>query len=109
MRKPKWLLKLLETLLPARRISIIESDTPPDILPWRNIVLAREDHDDWAVGFLCPCGCGKKLELLLIKEAKPHWKLEIDESNRPTLHPSVWLKVGCKSHFWIRKGKVTWC
>ena len=109
MKKPKWLLKFFEVILPARKIKTIEGDTPPDRLPLRNIVLAREDDEDWAVGFMCPCGCGKNLELLLIKEASPNWMLTIDASNRPTLRPSVWLKSGCRSHFWVRNGKIFWC
>ncbi|UQG60874.1 hypothetical protein MIH18_02665 [Marinobacter sp. M3C] len=104
----RWLLKLKENLLPARRITIIDADTPPQTLPRRNLVLAREDNEDWAVAFRCPCGCGKRLELLLIKEAKPNWAISIGEGARPTLHPSIWLKGGCKSHFWLRDGKVIW-
>ncbi|HTH10805.1 MAG TPA: DUF6527 family protein [Acidovorax sp.] len=57
----------------------------------------------------CPCGCGRKIELLLIKEAAPRWDLDLDQKGRPSLTPSVWLRDGCQSHFWIRKGKVRWC
>ncbi len=109
MRKPMWLLRLIEYVLPARKVRVIEGDTPPEDLPMRNIILAQEDDEEWAVGFMCPCGCGRRLELLLIKEAKPNWKLTIDEKGLPTLYPSVWLKKGCCSHFWLRKGKVVWC
>jgi len=108
MKWPRWFLKLKEYLLPARGITIIEADTPPEKLPWRNLVLAREDNEDWAVAFRCPCGCGKRLELLLIEEAKPNWSISIRKGNKPTLHPSIWLKGGCKSHFWIRNGRVIW-
>jgi hypothetical protein len=108
MKLLKRLYIIIDKIFPAREIVVVESDTPPANLPWRNIVLAREDNEDWAVGFMCPCGCGKRLELLLVKEAKPSWKLTI-EGNKPTLHPSVWLKFGCKSHFWIKKGKIFWC
>ncbi|MEA1099712.1 DUF6527 family protein [Escherichia coli] len=24
------------------------------------------------------------------------------------MYPSVWLKDGCQSHFWIKKGRVVW-
>lgn len=108
MKWSLWFLKLKENLLPARRIIVIEADTPPQKLPWRSLVLAREDNEDWAVAFRCPCGCGKRLELMLIKEAKPNWSISISQRDRPTLHPSVWLKGGCKSHFWLREGKVVW-
>ena len=108
MKWSRWLLKLSEKLLPARRITIIEADTPPQKLPWRNLVLAREDSEDWAVAFRCPCGCGNRIELMLIEEAIPNWKLHIDPEGKPTLHPSIWRQKGCKSHFWLRNGKVTW-
>tara|TARA_A100001391_G_scaffold29238_1_gene15765 strand:- start:578 stop:907 length:330 start_codon:yes stop_codon:yes gene_type:complete len=108
MNWPRWLLKLKEILLPARRVIIIEADTPPQKLPWRNVVLAREENEDWAVAFRCPCGCGKRLELLLIEEAEPNWEISVSKSEKPTLYPSVWLKGGCKSHFWLRDGRVIW-
>ncbi|WP_456769989.1 DUF6527 family protein [Bradyrhizobium sp. USDA 4448] len=57
----------------------------------------------------CPCGCGQGIELLLVKEAKPRWDLSVDPSERPSLKPSVWLQTGCKSHFWLRRGRVEWC
>jgi hypothetical protein len=109
MKRPVWYLKLKEYVLPARRIAIVEADTPPDSLPSRNLILAREDNEDWAVAFRCPCGCGKRLELLLVDEAKPNWKLTLKNGEKPTLHPSVWLKNGCRSHFWLRDGKIVWC
>lgn len=108
----KWRLfcsKLIDYIWPARGIITVEADTPPDKLPLRNLVLAREDDEDWAVAFRCPCGCGKRLELLLVEEAKPRWSLTVDAKGKPTLHPSVWLKGGCRSHFWLRHGKVHWC
>ena len=108
MKWTHWILKQVDRLLPARRVTIIEADTPPQKLPRRNLVLAREDKEDWAAAFRCPCGCGKRLELLLIEEAKPPWSINISKEGKPALHPSVWLKGGCKSHFWLRNGKVIW-
>jgi hypothetical protein len=70
--------------------------------------VARED-DDWSVGMRCPCGCGQRLELMLLKQVKPRWDLTIDRKGRPTLCPSVWLRTGCRSHFWVRAGKIIWC
>ncbi len=102
-------LRAFDAVAPARRLSVVESDCLPDSLPLRSLVLAREDDEDWCVGFRCPCRCGRKIELLVIKEAKPRWDLKVDAADRPTLTPSVWLRDGCKSHFWIRKGEVQWC
>ena len=92
-----------------RRVTIIEGDTPPDIITGDNFVLAREDDEDWAVAFLCPCGCKDRLELALTPEVKPHWTLKLDEDNHPTLHPSVWRKTGCRAHFWVKAGEIVWC
>ncbi|WP_318030080.1 DUF6527 family protein [Rhizobium ruizarguesonis] len=61
------------------------------------------------VGMRCPCGCGDTIELLVAAETKPRWDVTIDEVRRPTLHPSVWRQKGCRSHFWIRRGRVHWC
>ncbi|WP_369802180.1 DUF6527 family protein [Hyphomonas sp. CY54-11-8] len=73
------------------------------------MVVAREGDELWAAAFMCPCKCGERIELALIPEASPSWRLTSAAPKAPTLHPSVWRKVGCKSHFWVRKGKVQWC
>jgi len=109
MKIPNFLLPFVAWLSPARKILIVEDDTPPEKLHRKNLTLARDDGEDWSVAFKCPCGCEKRIELMLIEEVKPNWALSIDEKNRPTLIPSVWLQTGCKSHFWVRKGKINWC
>ena len=100
---------LVDKLTPARRLVVVDGDRLPTHLPRRNLVLAREDGEDWCVGMRCPCGCGRTIELQVFPEARPNWRIAVDEKSRPTLHPSVWVKDGCKSHFWLRKGKVFWC
>ncbi len=66
------------------------------------------------VGFLCPCGCGQEVSLPTksqlwsdIKNA-PIWDC-VYENGEITLSPSVLNRVGCKSHFFVRKNKVIWC
>jgi len=90
-------------------VSIIDGDTPPDTIKGQDFILAREEDEDWAIAFLCPCGCKDRLELALIPEVKPHWTLTLNEENHPTLHPSVWRKTGCLAHFWVKNGEVVWC
>jgi len=104
-----WWRRFLETIGPRRALRIIEADTLPAKLPLRSLVLAREDGEDWCVGLRCPCGCGQRLEMMLLKNVKPRWDVTLDPRGRVTLHPSVWLRAGCRSHFWIRAGKVVWC
>ncbi|MFJ3051897.1 DUF6527 family protein [Pseudomonas nitroreducens] len=74
----------------------------------RSLVLLKDGGEDWSIGFRCPCGCGRPIELLLIDEARPRWDYKIDSKGLPSLHPSVWLKTGCKSHFWVRNGRIQW-
>lgn len=108
MRKPVWFLKLLEWLLPARGLMVVTGDMLPKKLPLRSVVLLQDDGENWCVGMRCPCGCGQKVELPLIPEASPRWKLQIEVNGSPTLAPSVWLREGCRSHFFVLSGKVKW-
>ncbi len=108
-----WICRLWFGLLPKKgirkRVKIIEGDTPPELISCDNFVLAREDGEDWAIAFLCPCGCKDRLELVLIPEVKPHWVLKLDNADHPTLHPSVWRKTDCGAHFWVKEGRIIWC
>lgn len=103
-----WILSIFEKLLPPRKLEIFVGEALPSKLPWRNLVLLRDAGDDWSVGMRCPCGCGQAIELALIPEAKPRWKLHAEPSTHPTLTPSVWLREGCRSHFFVRRGRVEW-
>ncbi|WP_335339444.1 DUF6527 family protein [Bradyrhizobium sp. CCGE-LA001] len=49
------------------------------------------------------------IELLVVPEAKPRWDVSIDVKQRPSLKPSVWVQRGCRSHFWLKGGRVQWC
>jgi Family of unknown function (DUF6527) len=104
-----WLLRQVDHFGPPRQLVTVAGDSLPSKLPWRNLILANDDGEDWCVGFKCPCGCGRNIELLVIDEAHPRWDISVDGQKRPTLHPSVWLNTGCRSHFWIKNGRIQWC
>ena len=108
MRWPKWFLTLAELLLPARALIVVEGGDLPGKLPRRDLVLLRESSEDWSVAMRCPCGCGQKVELALMPEAQPRWILRVGPDRSPTLEPSVWLRDGCRSHYFVRRGKVQW-
>lgn len=58
-----------------------------------------------AVAHLCPCGCGSKIRTPL---GPTEWSLSV--TNRgPSLFPSIgnW-QIPCKSHYWIKDGKIIW-
>lgn len=41
-----------------------------------------------------------------MKEGRPRWPLDEHEDGTITLHLSVWRKEGCRSHFFLRHGKI---
>lgn len=53
----------------------------------------------------CCCGCGEEVVTPLNRS---DWFLRVDD-NVVTLHPSIgnW-SFACRSHYWIRRGKVIW-
>ena len=93
----------------ARSTLIVNGDSLPKKMPIRTIVVAIESDETWCVGLKCPCGCGYIIELPIIEEAKPRWDISLNSKGKITLHPSVFLKRGCKSHFWIKSGRIIWC
>jgi hypothetical protein len=58
-----------------------------------------------AVAHLCPCGCGSKVRTPL---GPTEWSLKIT-NHGPSLFPSIgnW-QLPCKSHYWIKNGKIIW-
>lgn len=60
--------------------------------------------------FLCPCGCGEKIPIPFGPD-KPDPEHTWDFTKNGdviTLSPSILMLAGCKSHYFIREGKVVW-
>lgn len=83
------------------------SELPDDIRPHR--LYAIGTSSPWSVAMLCPCGCQTVIQLSLLKQDKPRWKLTTNRKKAPTLSPSVHRTSGCCAHFFLREGKVVWC
>lgn len=81
----------------------------PNTLKPHRLYVEGEDGEAWIVAFLCPCECGEVIQLNLLTGQRPRWSLTEHEDGTATLHPSVWRHVGCKSHFFLRTGLVSWC
>lgn len=64
---------------------------------------------DWICQFLCPCGCGDTIHLLLVKGGKPRWDYSLGPNGELTISPSIDRLVGCKSHFFVTNGEICWC
>lgn len=83
-------------------------DLPDDIQPLK-LYLAGSDQNLWAAAMVCPCGCKDRIELNLLKTAKPCWTALVNPDGTATLEPSVWRQKGCGSHFFLRNGLIEWC
>lgn len=57
---------------------------------------------------LCPCGCGALLDMNLLHDTLPVWEYTHHQDHTVTLSPSIFRKVGCRSHFWFRESRVYW-
>ena len=86
----------------------IMDDIPEEIDSKTILVVGDPDRPQYAV-FLCPCGCGRRIELNLNPESTPRWKLKWHLLGTVSLSPSVWRKSGCWSHFFLKRSKILWC
>jgi hypothetical protein len=104
-----WFGRLFARKPRLRRVVFFESDELPSELPAFDLAVAREGDTFWSAGLICPCGCGRRLEVMLLPGVKPRWDLSIDSAGLPSLHPSVWVNDGCRAHFFLRDGQIIWC
>lgn len=81
----------------------------PDNLKSKTIYIVGEKGHRWMIVFLCPCGCKAKIYLNLLPDARPRWFLRVYKDGSVGVSPSVWRRVGCRSHFYLKRGKVLWC
>ncbi|WP_254658596.1 DUF6527 family protein [Phaeobacter inhibens] len=76
--------------------------------PGQLTLVKSGDIKKWAC-LRCPGGCGEVISLSLNPNQRPRWLVSEDFWLRPTIHPSVHQKNECGCHFWIKKGRITWC
>ncbi len=81
----------------------------PTVLEDNIIYLEGENKKVWTCAFKCPCGCNDIVYLNLIKNVEPCWKIKFHWFNKLSIYPSIRKIVGCKSHFIIKRGEVSWC
>ena len=99
--------KLVEWLKPSYKAEFIKEI--PEIFAEKTVYIVGEKNEPWVLTFECPCGCKNIILLNTLLEAKPRWKFKVLSNNKIDISPSVWRISGCKSHFYIRKGKLYWC
>lgn len=87
---------------------LIESSEIPEFLKEETVYLIKEGQQRLHAALLCPCGCRSQINLNLLPDSYPYWKIRKIKKQTLTIYPSIWKLSGCKSHFFIRKGKVVW-
>ena len=103
-----WIRKKIEPIRSPFHTIYVEEALPRK-LKARTLYVVQEDGYTEYAAMLCPCGCKKVLYLNLIPDESPCWKLRTSQDTPTTLHPSIDRTVGCRSHFWFKKGKIVWC
>jgi len=73
------------------------------------VYIAGEGPNVWAAGLVCPCGCKEIIELNLMTQVRPRWRVTEHKNGTVSLEPSVWRRSGCRSHFILRDGLIHWC
>jgi len=83
-------------------------DAPDSVLPELVYLVGDVAARPWLAVFVCPCGCGEIVSLSLIRGDSPRWRARTHSDRTVTISPSIWRTRGCRSHFFIRRGKVVW-
>ena len=104
-RLRSWFVRPAPLVEPLRTV---HTDELPEQLDLNAVYVLGEGEHVWFVAMMCPCGCEATLQMSLLPDAKPRWRLIEHADGTITLQPSVWRKIGCKSHFFLRRGLVQW-
>lgn len=111
---PKFLLRFWSRVVAycdgvCGRYGVVGVDDLPEKLEAQKLYAVGEDGQYWLAVLGCPCGCGDTIQLPMMEGQRPRWTLAEKGLRFPTLAPSVDRTVGCRSHFWLRRGKIEWC
>lgn len=90
-----------------RRLTSKRVAEEPDRLA-RGIVYVVGAPVPWMVVVSCPCGCDEAVHLSLLRGARPRWEMIVHEDGTISLSPSILRTSGCRSHFWLQKGRIGW-
>lgn len=79
----------------------------PDQLEPLVVYLIGENEHLWHAALLCPCGCGEVIRLNLLTDDEPCWRVQLSRKG-VSFKPSIWRTTGCRSHFFLRSGRILW-
>lgn len=88
-------------------ITVASREAVPRQLERKIFVVRRNRSDRWLI-MTCPCGCGDRIEVNLMRSHTPHWKLRRHKDS-VSLWPSLWVSDDrCGSHFRLVSNRVLW-
>jgi len=87
------------------RIAFLE-ELPPALAEHTAYIVGEGDHR-WYVAMLCPCGCREVIYLNTRPDSHPYWRIT-EHKRTISIEPSIWRQKGCRSHFFLRKGRIHW-
>lgn len=100
-------LRLHDWRVPPYTTLVVEEDLPKQLKPLV-LYIVEEDGIQEQAAMICPCGCGKTLQMNLLTDDRPCWRVTRHTDGTSSLHPSVWRQKDCRSHFWFKRGRVEW-
>jgi hypothetical protein len=92
----------------SKPFNVIYQNELPDVFEKKTIYIVGEDENYWCIAMLCPCGCNAIIQLNLLSQTHPKWSFFHTKDATITIMPSIWRNIGCRSHFYIRKGRLVW-
>ncbi len=105
----QWLRDVVRDAIdPPFRIKYFDDDPDSSQLAARTFGVVGTPALRKYAHFRCPCGCGDVIVLTTNSKVRPRWAISVDFWMRPTVAPSVWRTVGCKSHFILERGRIYW-
>jgi uncharacterized protein DUF6527 len=88
-------------------LTVDSRDQVPSQLGRRIFVIKRGGRNRWVI-IACPCGCGDRIEINLMRSVHPHWRLRLHQGSL-SLWPSLWVSSDrCGSHFILVRNRVLW-
>lgn len=82
----------------------------PDRLERQKLYVVGERSCPHYAAMACPHRrCTTVLTMNLLPDDHPRWRMFVDPKGRPSLAPSVWRRVDCGCHFFLREGRIDWC
>lgn len=107
-RFEQWVFDRLLPAEPLRPFRATRVNDVPGVVKPGTVYLVGEGDQIWCAVLRCPCGCRATIQLGMLRDSRPCWKAITHANSTISLAPSIWRRVGCKSHFTLDSGRIHW-